>query len=75
MFKYIWHRLVSGHNWGIIKITKNAWELYVLSECCECHNTKTSKYDCGYEELKLITKNNEITIDDLLSKIQNNLKG
>ena len=75
MFKYLWHRLISGHNWKIFRVSKNFSELYVLSECQECHNTKTTIHNCGYDELEIITKNNEITIDDLLNKISNNLKG
>jgi len=70
MIKWLWHRLVQGHDWRIIKISRSHYKLYVLLECQKCHRPKTVKSSWGYYKMSCDNKPQPIGIDDFLNKIQ-----
>ena len=70
MLKYLWHKLIQGHSWKIIKVAGGNWKLYVLLECQKCHNVKVIKSDWVYEKYSYDPKTAPVGIDDLLNKIK-----
>ena len=66
MFKYLWHILIQGHDWKIIKISRDHYKVYVLVECQKCHNTKTVKSNWGAYKISYDPGTQSIGIDDFL---------
>lgn len=71
MLKYLWHRLIQGHDDRVIKISTDTLKLYVLLKCRKCHKVKTRIFDWGLRELPWTSsEEGEITIDDFLNRIK-----
>jgi hypothetical protein len=70
MIKYLWHILIQGHSWNILKIDGGSLDLYVLLQCQKCRRIKTIKSGWTHDKFSWDPETSQVGVDDLLNKIK-----
>lgn len=70
MLKYLWHVLIQGHDWRVVKASASSiGTIHILSKCQKCHKTKVIGFPWSYERYSW-EPTESIGIDDFLKKIK-----